>query len=393
MSSGHWAEDLKRDIRRKQLELLKTSEPFKAKGAQTGAWKRPWQVLSYYHWMEKWSKKAEAQIGVGIARGACGSEAINWTVALYTWMESAATYLRDWPTVLGAVAAAREDREEDAMRLLEWSDAEIQKIAVSWDPDMHYVTICDLMQDAPDSDPTLDGPFCGAFFSSDPRNPFIGLVFKGTHVESWQELLVDLHYVPVHAKDGHVWETHVSQGVYATLFEPFSTLDGQTPFEYIKHTACTLISERMQAAADVPVRLHLTGHSLGASYASLFYAELLRLYNNDPMSARSDPPTCVLRDLYTFGSPRFGLLDFVDMFSLVAEEHTGYSWRIICRDDPVGLVPPVLITDPKFIHVDKAYEVSETDVPIELQSERNSHPRPPLRVINMSHHSKSKLFL
>lgn len=99
-------------------------------------------------------------------------------------------------------------------------------------------------------------------------------VAQGTHVESWQELLVDLHYVPVHAKDGHIWDTHVSHGVYSTLFGPFSKLDGQTPFgmcadldtlqhaegapEYIKHIACTLISERVQAATNVPVRLHLT---------------------------------------------------------------------------------------------------------------------------------------
>ena len=28
------------------------------------------------------------------------------------------------------------------------------------------------------SDPTLDGPYCGAFFCTDPENPFVGLVFK-----------------------------------------------------------------------------------------------------------------------------------------------------------------------------------------------------------------------
>lgn len=33
-------------------------------------------------------------------------------------------------------------------------------------------------QDRPDSDSTLDGPFCGAFFSNDPATPFVGLVFK-----------------------------------------------------------------------------------------------------------------------------------------------------------------------------------------------------------------------
>ncbi|GJE87531.1 lipase family protein [Phanerochaete sordida] len=389
MTSGHWAEELKRDIRRKRLELLKARGPLGGGSAQTEGWKRPWRELSYYHWMETWSKKAEAQIRVGIATGACGTGTINWNIVLYTWMESAATYLRDWPTVLKAATAARMGHEADAMKLLEWSDEEIQNIAALWSPDMHYVTICDLTQDAPESDPTLDGPFCGAFFSSDPKNPFIGLVFKGTHVESWQELLVDLHYAPVHAQDGHVWDTHVSHGVYSTLFGPFSKLDGQTPFEYIKNIACTLISERIQASTDVPVRLHLTGHSLGASYAALYFAELLRLFDNGPISSQSGKPACILRDLYTFGSPRFGLLDFVDVFSLAIDEHDGYSWRINCSQDPVCLVPPVLITDARFIHLDKAYEVSQSDGPLELASERNSHPRPPLPVvpINMSNHT------
>ena len=132
------------------------------------------------------------------------------------------------------------------------------------------------------------------------------------------------------------------------------------------------------------------GHSLGASYAALFYAELLRLYNNAPIAPLSSgPPTCVLRDLYSFGCPRFGLADFADVFALAMDEHEGSCWRILARDDPVGLVPPVLITDSKFIHLDRAYEVSESESPVEIPSERNSHPRPPLPVvtINMSNHS------
>jgi hypothetical protein len=41
----------------------------------------------------------------------------------------------------------------------------------------HGIDRC-LQQEHPDSDPTLDGPFCGAFFSSNPQTPFIGIVFK-----------------------------------------------------------------------------------------------------------------------------------------------------------------------------------------------------------------------
>ena len=56
------------------------------------------------------------------------------------------------------------------------------------------------------------------------------IALQGTHPESWSELLVDLRYPPVQGTDGHLWNTHVSQGVYVTMFDPFNALDGQTPF-------------------------------------------------------------------------------------------------------------------------------------------------------------------
>ena len=56
--------------RRRRLSLLKARGPLGSGDVQTEGWKTPWRELSYYHWMETWSKKAEAQIRVGIATGA-----------------------------------------------------------------------------------------------------------------------------------------------------------------------------------------------------------------------------------------------------------------------------------------------------------------------------------
>ena len=53
---------------------------------------------------------------------------------------------------------------------------------------------------------------------------------QGTHPESWSEMLVDLRYPPVHAKDGHLWGAHVSQGVYDTTFDNFRALNNRAPF-------------------------------------------------------------------------------------------------------------------------------------------------------------------
>lgn len=43
-------------------------------------------------------------------------------------------------------------------------------------------------------------------------------------------MLVDLRYIPVESTGGRLWDTHVSQGVFETMFGPFSKLGGQNPF-------------------------------------------------------------------------------------------------------------------------------------------------------------------
>ena len=126
-------------------------------------------------------------------------------------------------------------------------------------------------------------------------------------------------------------------------------------------------------------------------YASVHYAELVRLYKNDPIEPDSTYPTqLVVRDLYTFGSPRLVLEDFVNVFAAAMEQHRGQSWRIVSAHDPVTAVPPVLITDPTFVHIDKGYTISDHKPPEEMESERYTHPRPQLPVIaaNMSFHSR-----
>lgn len=109
----------------------------------------------------------------------------------------------------------------------------------------------------------------------------------------------------------------------------------------------------------------------------------------------------VLHDLYTYGSPRVALGDFVSAFSSAlalplstrtsSEKQKGNgrgAWRICSSGDPVPLVPPVLLTDPAFIHLDVGFRVSEDSLPERLPSESGTHPRPPLPVFNMSNHSE-----
>ncbi|KAI0690866.1 Alpha/Beta hydrolase protein [Cytidiella melzeri] len=399
-------EHIQAQVRQRHVQQLKNLSM-----SEKGSWNDPsFNLPSYFQYMEKWSVKARHQIHAAIAARAVSGPDIDWNVGLYAFMESAAVYLRDWPTLFLASQAARKGRTEEALELLANSDAEIRKLASMWHPDLRYVTICvdflatDLVEEHPDSDPTLDGPFCGVFFSSNPQRPFIGIVFKGTHVESWEEMLVDLRYIPVESTGGRLWDTHVSQGVFATLFGPFPKLGGQTPFDYIQKVIAMITAGNSNRPADV----HVTGHSLGASYATLCYAELLRLSQLNPSSSK-----IILRDLYTFGSPRVALEDFVSALSTSlspspshstpnttttsisssSSTHTTHSRRITTVSDPVTLVPPVLLTDPTFVHVDgEAWQVAEEKEPVRLKSEVGTHPRPPLPLFDMSNHTPFAYF-
>lgn len=56
------------------------------------------------------------------------------------------------------------------------------------------------------------------------------VILQGTFTTSVAELLVDLAYHPVESTSQVIPNVHISTGVYKTLLQPFSSLDGQTPF-------------------------------------------------------------------------------------------------------------------------------------------------------------------
>ena len=49
---------------------------------------------------------------------------VKTVVLTFNWC----ALVRDWPSVIQAAQAAQENRDDDALRFLEWSDEEIQKI-------------------------------------------------------------------------------------------------------------------------------------------------------------------------------------------------------------------------------------------------------------------------
>ncbi len=117
--------------------------------------------------------------------------------------------------------------------------------------------------------------------------------------------------------------------------------------------------------------MYSQGHSLGAAYASLCYAQL-RIEGTGTEKAD-------LGDLYTFGSPRVGRGDFASPLEVAMTAATyGSAWRIVNQGDYVTKVPasaPWPISTDPFIHVDASYVVSQNAKPKPGPSEIGTHPQ------------------
>jgi len=107
------------------------------------------------------------------------------------------------------------------------------------------------------------------------------------------------------------------------------------PFVFIT----TALTELAKSQSQNPPGIHATGHSLGASYATLCFSELLR-YSKD--SEKELPANTTLGDIYTFGSPRVASVKLGT--SIVTNLENGSSWRIVntydSTEDIVPQVPP-----------------------------------------------------
>ncbi len=115
------------------------------------------------------------------------------------------------------------------------------------------------------------------------------------------------------------------------------------------------------------------GHSLGAAYASLCYAQL-RIEGTGTDKAD-------LGDLCTFGSPRVGRGDFASPLEAAMTAATcGSAWRIANDGDYVTKVPATLpwpwpFSKNPFVHIDGLYNIYNDAEPKPGPSEIGTHPR------------------
>lgn len=210
--------------------------------------------------------------------------------------------------------------------LLKKSEARIHEQARKWG--MKFISLSELN--------SLGGPYSGMFWSEEHN--FIVIVFKGTNPSNFEDFVIDLMFQRVDARSFVFGEVH--EGFYTSLFpQEGAAARASRASPYI-----TMIRAIRAKAADIkavrpskqPINVWITGHSLGAALASLFYARLLK-------STNDLGPNCILRDGYMFGSPSVGDADFAAEFASYANtpyDRQSTLWRIIDDKDIITRMPP-----------------------------------------------------
>ncbi|GAA5832008.1 hypothetical protein JCM11251_002783 [Rhodosporidiobolus azoricus] len=223
------------------------------------------------------------------------------------------------------------NRAEEA---LEESERVIKDKAKEWG--LEYDGVSDLQ--------TIGGPFASIFYtpfgSSD--KPFVCLVFKGTSPSDFSEFLVDATIARVGAGAFYGQGSGTAhRGFYTSLFPmndgAITSGDGYgSILRTLKHVAARM--KREWPGQETVIPLWVAGHSLGSALASLCYARMLR----QPQDLGED---LVLKDCYSFGTPRLGDGNFATAFesNLISTlDRPNILWRVGNHSDIVTRIPPGL---------------------------------------------------
>ena len=345
--------------------------------------------------LTKWSNDNKGSIEKAInAQAYGGKDDIHWNIAFLPFLESTAVYLRDWgsyskawETYLVHKSDKTSDKDkpkklQEALDLYFASFKDIEALAKVWN--MEFIELCDLTRKSPEGHPDWDGPYCGAFFTTEDHKkaPFIGVAFKGTNPLNKAEVAVDYNY-DLSPAQGYLGDEDVSKGVYTGLFGDFGkhpvVQNGTPPYIPYKGIRDQLheIAKGLPNADGGKVRIHVTGHSLGGSYASFCYAQVLI----DALSSKL-PQSLLSGDGYTFGAPRVGSHLWAKLNSKIEDEQHGRSWRIVHNEDIVPQIPPTTLKPDQidFCHVDNGWRIFKDRKPEKIETEQTGPP-PPMKDI------------
>ena len=186
---------------------------------------------------------------------------------------------------------------------------------------LSYITVSEL-------DSGYGGPYCGLFTPED--NSFAILAFKGTTPTDPTEFIIDADFLKVPASRYLAGAAH--RGFYGSLFPIADSRSRDETPDTVSSMYRILAALRTLKTPDGrPVKLWVTGHSLGAALASLFFARL-KLHPHDLDTL----PQIELQSLYVYGCPAAG----DTTFARAVTKTGGETYRIIDGRDLVTRLPP-----------------------------------------------------
>ncbi|OLL24018.1 Phospholipase A1-II 1 [Neolecta irregularis DAH-3] len=181
----------------------------------------------------------------------------------------------------------------------------------------------------------LYSPFAGIWWNSG-QDPFIIVAFKGTTPVDYSEFLVDASFQKTDAS-AFLWgNCHQGDAYDSSLHgggneeSPYGSL-----IQAIRIKAKELHAAIKEKYPYIKIPVYVTGHSLGAAMASLFYARLLK-------APHDLGPLVDIRQAYVYGCPAVGDVEFAQGFA--SEINSSYSnhfglWRVIDDSDIVTRLP------------------------------------------------------
>jgi len=202
--------------------------------------------------------------------------------------------------------------------------------------------------------PPISGPFAGVFIGRGP-NPFLILSFKGSTYQ--KELNTDAAATAVAPRDGILYGERVHNGMQKGLFEKFQVLD-KDAFEIIWEDLEELAADLKAENGGKNVPVYVTGMSLGAGYATLFYVELIRRIN---LIKDTAPRSYDLKDLWSYASPRVGRDAFAARVQTLMQANPDkHIYRATRFHDLVPTIPPLYYVpgNDGYKHVGEGWKLS-----------------------------------
>ena len=243
------------------------------------------------------------------------------------------------------------------------ADQKINQVANEWG--LNYASVSELA--------TNTSPLCGAFWHPDYN--FIILAFKGTDPVEFKEWAIDFTF---DYTDGRGWLPgfdKVHAGFYNQLFpQKLNHATGAFPYTEIRTSLNEIAAQIRATSYSDHINLYVTGHSLGAALASVFYSRAIAS-PKDFGQTEAGQNQIYVRDAYCFGTPIVGDPACISAFNQSIHDrdldHPQSLWRVTNRRDAVATMLPDAGDNRTLAHISPTSQLHFAHVGQEIQITNN----------------------